>query len=379
MKILLSILFLALICIPDTAISQLVTDNDDSDINYSIVPILGYTTDSGLVGGILIQRIDYRNNSGPFFSNTTLDVTGSTLGRWEASLDHERLSLFGAEIRNHSILEFELDPRSTFYGVGNESSFSTEDFEEGIYYLMRDFGSLSFSARKKLFEISENGNLDGLVRISGSYNSISDRGADTRFVDEQPTGFDGGWVNKVGIGLVADSRDSEFAPSGGGRYEIGVNTSGSLTGSGYTFTDYFTDFRTYTTTFLDVVIAQRLQLQHTVGDVPFWELAIIGNQKGLRGYALDRFRGDSSVLYMLEARKWLFSFFEDDIKIGGHIFTDTGRVFSEFDSSSLFDNLKNTWGFGGTMSVLSPDLIIRGELGFSDEDYRIYAGVGYAF
>jgi len=378
MKVLISILFLTLLYIPDAAISQVITDND-SDTNYSIVPLAGYTTDSGFVGGILIQRIEYRNNSGPFYSNTTLDVNGSTRGKWQASLDHERLSLFDAEIRNHSILDFELDPRSTFYGVGNESAYSSEEFEEGIYFLKRNFGLLSFSARKSLFEIVENGNLDGLVRLSGSYNSISDRGRDTQFVDEQPTGFDGGWVNKVGVGLLADSRDSEFAPTNGGRFEIGVNTSGNLTGSNYSFSDYFLDFRTYTTTFWDVVIAQRLQLQHSVGDVPFWELAIIGNQKGLRGYALDRFRGDSSVLYMLEARSWLFSYFEDEIKIGGHIFTDTGRVFSEFDSSALFDDLKHTWGFGATMSVLIPDLILRGELGFSEEDYRIYAGLGYAF
>lgn len=382
MKMIFSIMILAgLLFIPNAAFSQLTTDddNDNSGTNYTIIPILGYTTDSGFSGGILTQRIEYRNNQGPFHSNTTLDVFGTTQGRWVTSFKHERLNLLGAQIRNHSILEFELDPKSTFYGVGNETSYSTEEFDEGIYFLNRNFGLLSFSARKKLFEISENGNLDGLVRFKGSYNSISDRGRDTRLINEQPTGFDGGWVNKVGIGLLTDSRDNEFAPTRGGRFEIGMNTSGSLTGSDYSFTDYFTDFRAYTQIFWNVVIAQRFQLQHSVGDVPFWELPIIGNEKGLRGYALDRFRGDSSVLYMLEARRWLVSFLEDDIKIGGHIFTDTGRVFSEFDSSALFDNLKNTWGFGATMTVFSPDLIVRGELGFSNEDYRIYAGLGYAF
>lgn len=380
MKALQTILLFAIISlIPVTVFSQLISDDDDSGTNYSVVPVVGYTTDSGFVGGILIQRIEYRNNQRPFYSNTTFDVTGSTRGQWVASLDHERLDLFGTKIRNRTLLEFELDPISTFFGLGNNTSFSVDDFDEGIYFLKRNFALLSFSARKKLFNTSENGNLDGVVRLKGSYTNTDDRGSDTRFVSEQPVGFNGGWVNMLGIGLVSDSRDSEFAPTRGGRFEIGANVSGRLVGSDYSFTDYFADLRIYTPIFLDIIIAQRLEVKHSMGDVPFWELPMIGNQNGLRGYAQDRFRGDSSVLHMIEVRRWLFSFFEDEIKIGGHIFTDTGRVFSEFDSSALFGNLKNTWGFGGTMSVLSPDLIVRGELGFSNEDYRIYAGLGYAF
>ncbi|MEX2456730.1 MAG: BamA/TamA family outer membrane protein [Balneolaceae bacterium] len=380
MKSLLSILLLStLIFLPNTGFSQLVNEESDSDVNYSFVPVFAYTSDSGLIGGILLQRIDYRNDRNPFFSNTKLDINGSTKGRWVAALDHERLQLLGTDIRNHTIIEYERNPRSTFFGLGNDTSFSKDEYEEGLYYLVRNFGLLSFSARKQLLEYSEYGNLDGLVRFKGSYTVTSDRGNDTRFVNDRPIGFDGGWVNKIGFGFVADSRDSEFSPSQGGRFEIGFNTSGNLTGSDYSFTDYFADFRIYTPVFWDVIIAQRLEVKHSMGDVPFWELPIIGNQRGLRGYAQDRFRGDSSVLHMIEVRRWLFSFFEDDIRIGGHLFTDTGRVFSDFDSSALFGNLKNTWGFGATMSVLSPDLIVRGELGFSNEDYRIYAGLGYAF
>lgn len=378
MKYLIPIL-LVLIFIPDAGFSQLLTEESDSDVNYSFVPLLAYTSDTGLIAGILLQRIDYQNNQSPFFSNTTLDINGSTKGRWVVALDHERLQLLGRDIRNHTIIEYERNPRSTFFGLGNDSSFSKEEYDEGLYYLMRNYGLLSFSARKRLYEYSENGNLDGLLRLKGSYTVTSDRGSDTRFVNEQPMGSEGGWVNKVGFGFVADSRDSEFSPTQGGRFEIGLNTAGSFTGSDYSFTDYFADLRIFTSIFWDVTIAQRLEVKHSIGDVPFWELSIIGNQRGLRGYAQDRFRGESSVLHMIEARRWLFSFFEDDIKLGGHIFTDTGRVFSDFDSSALFENLKNTWGFGATMTVLSPDLIVRGELGFSEEDYRIYAGLGYAF
>jgi len=105
----------------------------------------------------------------------------------------------------------------------------------------------------------------------------------------------------------------------------------------------------------------------------------LGNEEGLRGYALNRFLGNSSVIYMAEMRTWVFSFLDDQIKLGGHLFFDTGRVFSDSDSSEFLKNWKQTWGMGGAMSLFNPDLILRGEIGISNESYRIYAGVGYTF
>jgi hypothetical protein len=76
----------------------------------------------------------------------------------------------------------------------------------------------------------------------------------------------------------------------------------------------------------------------------------------------------------------MFTFPEYGLKLGVQLFTDAGRVFTgEDQTEDLFRDYKQTFGFGGAISLFSPDFICRGDIGFSDEVTRIYVGIGYAF
>jgi len=371
------ILFLTLL--QSAASAQLITEPDRSGSQHSVFPLIGYTTDYGLFGGGVYQRINYADSRRPFLSNTMIDITGSTKGKWAAHFDYERIEMFGRPIRNRTVVDLELNPIRSYFGIGNRTLYTRDDLNDGLYYLNQQHALVTFEARRAIFG-SENGlKLEGALRLKTSYTSAIEDGEETRFVTDPPTHFDAGWVNTLGTGLIFDTRENEFVPTSGQRSEIGIDMSSSIFGSSYSFYEMFADVRSYTSFTENTVLAQRFSARHTIGDTPFWELPSIGSSRGLRGFALDRFMGDSSILYMAELRQWLFSFLEDEIRIGAHIFYDTGRVFSDFDSSELFGEWKQSWGVGGAMTLLSPDLIFRGEIGFSGEDYRIYAGVGYAF
>lgn len=375
-RILLILIFT--LCLVRAGIGQINEEDLYGETAQTILPIAGYTSDYGLFGGGVYQRINYRENHQPFYSNLQVDFNGSTRGRWIVGIDYERATLFDHNIRNLTVFEYERDPQSTYFGVGNNSPFSTEAFDDGAFFLLKSHVELNFDARKTVMEL-ENSAIDGVLRLKGSYTNISDRGRDTQFILNPPPGVEGGWVNKLGTGLIYDSRDSEFSPRQGLRFETGVNISSSLMESDYSFTDGFVDARGFLPLPLDFILAQRLKYAFSSGDVPFWEMPKIGNQRSLRGYALNRFIGDQSVVYMTEVRKWFLSVLDDEIRFGAHIFSDMGRVFSDDDNPRFFDDWKTTWGIGGAISAFSPDLIVRGEVGFSDEDYRIYAGVGFAF
>ncbi len=59
---------------------------------------------------------------------------------------------------------------------------------------------------------------------------------------------------------------------------------------------------------------------------------------------------------------------------------DAGRTFPNgMAFSSVLDDLKYTFGFGGNMSFLNPNFILRGDIGFSEEDYGVYFTAGYMF
>lgn len=375
----LTVFILSLMLLPYQGKAQILSERDMKGINHSIVPILGYSSDYGLFGGGLYQRIDYADGIRPFLTNTLADLTASTNGKWTGRFEYERTELFGRPVRTRSIIEAVRNPISNYFGIGNNSSFSNSEFEDGIFYLLKKNAGARFEIRTPVF-YPENGTpIEGVLRLRASYTDTDDRGADTHFVQDPPPGVSGGWVNSVGVGFVHDIRNNEFDPRRGIRSEIGADFTPPVAGNDYNFSTYFVDISGFISITENIVLAQRMAGEYSYGDVPYFELPALGNQYGLRGYALNRFLGKSSILYMAEVRSWLFTILEGEVKFGGHIFYDTGRVFSSKDSPRFFDNWKRTWGFGGAMSAFNPDLIFRGEIGFSDETLRIYAGIGFAF
>lgn len=359
------------------------TQNDNSEMRigsqYTILPLLGYTSDIGLYGGGLVQRINYGNNIRPFLSNLTADLTISTKGNLIFDLNYERTKTLGTNVR--SLVEFigQRFLQDYYFGIGNQTGFSNNLFDENYFFYENRELSFYYQARKKIAAFRSRGQLDLAASADFSYLNGISRGDETKYAEDEPFGFGKSWSNKIGFGLIADSRENEFAPTRGIRYEISIETSSSLIGSDYTYSDIRVDMRHYIHLVGSLVLAQKLDIISIQGEAPFWDMAIIGGEEGLRGYHLDRFRGDRSVFHLMELRSWLFSFWNDDIRVGSQLFWDTGRVYSDFDSNRLFDNWNHSFGGGVIFSLFNPDLLIRMDVGLSDETYRIHFGAGYVF
>lgn len=344
----------------------------------TILPVLGYTSDYGFFGGGFYQRISFDHDM-PFSSELTLDVIASTKGDLMSGITYQRLQTFGKPVRSRIRIDAERQRNSGYYGIGNETDFQKSLRDDDVYFFENRNVTVEFTARKKITEISYLGQVDvfGLGSVAWG-NGISDSD-ETLFAQERPAGFDSSWMNKLGFGFLADSRDSEFLPANGVRHEIELANSNSLIGSDYSNTTLRADLRHYTKLLPGVVLAHKFQYERIMGDAPYWGLSIIGSKDGLRGFYENRFRGDSSILSMLEIRSWLFGFLDDQVRVGIQGFWDTGRVFSEFDSNRIFDDWKQSYGIGGAISVFDTSLIIRGDIGFSNESTRIYFGTGYIF
>lgn len=360
--------------------AQSILSNEPEGVQYSILPVLGYNSDFGFVGGGLIQRIDYRDRVRPFWTSTSAEFTASTKGHFITRIDYERLRSFGTNIRSRYRFEGLRLLSTTYFGIGNDTEFSADAFSDGRYYFEERTLQFQYWGRKNLYFYNDKVRIDSQLLASVSYRNPVSTGDETIFAETAPLGAEGGWANQIGVGVVIDKRESEVDPRKGYRFESNINFSGRMVGSDYSFSKFIVEARGYFSLLSDLVIAQKLQYSHAGGDVPFWELPVVGGDRGLRGYALNRFRGGSSILHILEMRAWLFSVMDDQIRIGGQAFMDTGRVFSDDDRfSDLPSGLKQTFGFGAAMSVLNPDFVFRGDVAFSDEIYRIYFGIGFLF
>lgn len=347
--------------------------------DYSLLPIAGYTSDWGVFGGLFLQRINYGTNVKPFLSKIKTNFTASTKGTVISELEYERTRTFGTNIR--SLVEFvgQRYRQDHYFGIGNQTEFSNKLYDgDYFYYENRQF-SVFYQARKTAAKFGEFGQFDLKTSLDFSYQNSISRGEETRFEEDAPLGLGKNWSNKAGFGFVLDSRNNEFSPTRGLRYEASFQVSASIIGSEYTYSDFSLDMRHFFNLPGSIVLAHNLQFESIQGEAPFWDLAVIGGEDGLRGYHLFRFRGDQSVMNLLELRSWVFSLWNDEIRLGGQLFWDTGRVFSDQDSNDFFDNWKHSYGAGGVVSLFNPDLIFRMDIGFSDETYRIHFGAGYVF
>jgi outer membrane protein assembly factor BamA len=377
--------FLLAVCFlsAGTVEAQLLNIPDEEDrkggVHYSLVPLLGFSSDTGIIGGALFQRFNYGEGRSPFLSNLKIDAIVSTNADLLSEINYQRTRTLGTDIRSEISLIAERYRQAHYFGIGNQTNFDQDLYDEDFFLYEKRIIDVSYRARKTLTEYGFNGTFDFFSVVGVSYLNALQRSDESLFAIEDPTGDQKNRLNSLGIGFIAEDRDSEFNPTEGYRYEIGIETSGAFTFSEFDFSRLHGELRHYVEILPDIVIAQKISGVHILGNAPFWKKASLGDKDGLRGYHFDRFLGESSILHILEARTWLFSFFDDEIRIGGQLFWDSGRVFSDFDSKGFFDNWNHSFGAGGAISLFNPDFIVRGDVGYSNEAVRIYAGVGYIF
>lgn len=386
LKKLIAFFFLMAGCITGVQAQLIPAEDSARDIDetrigshYSVFPLAGYSSDFGFYGGAFLQKMNYGVDERPFLSNTRLNGVLSTKGNLELDLEYERIRTFGMDIRSKVEIVGSRLLQGHYFGIGNNTQFSDTQFDSDFFFYERREFQFDYQARKRLHAFGEFGVLDVFSRLRVWHVNGIEQDGETKFLIDQPEGFDPGWVNTLGVGVIADSRDSEFDPNRGYRYSLEFSKALSFMGSDYTVASLTGDFRHYKTLFANIVFAHNFKFEHQTGDAPFWSKPVIGNEYGLRGFHWNRFRGSSSVLSMTELRTWLFSVLEGRIRAGGQLFWDTGRVYSEEDSGQLFDDWKHSFGAGAALSLFNPDFIVRADAGFSDEAFRIYFGAGYVF
>lgn len=360
--------------------SKLEIPTSEENVTYALLPILGFTSDLGFIGGARTQRFDYGNDPDLQFNNVTqLDISASTKGSFNLLLDHTSLKSFGTDIRSRYLVDGIIFQNTPYFGIGNNSNFSSSTFEDDLnFFEFRRF-LFQYEGRKHILPLGNKGFLDAMTNIRISTTDPRSNSEETVFASDMPFGAEGGWVNRLGFGLVADTRENEFDPRDAIFAEALVSFSGDLTASDFTFTKFLLDFRQYHNLIGDITIAQRVEFHHVTGSAPFWEQPTLGSFMSLRGFVEGRFIGDTSIQQNLELRTWVFSLFDDEIRLGAQTFWDTGRVYSKFDSDKIFENWSHTVGVGGVFSIFTPDFIVRGDIGISDEIVRVYGGLGYAF
>lgn len=350
-------------------------------VQYAFVPAIAYTSDLGLIGGGLVSRFDYSDGFYPYRNLTRMQLLLSTKGMVNFRTIYEHTQTLGTDVRSQWDVRVFRIFDDNYFGIGNNTSFTDELWDERYYNFESRLAGFTYRGRIPVYRGSENRRLDIIAMGNISYTTEVVPEDEISLLNlDQPKGFGGGFVNYPGTGIHWENRDSEFAPTRGNTFRMEAYYSHAVFGSDFNYFNISARGSQYQNIpfLFDTVVAMLLGTEWVSGDTPFWSLPTLGGEERLRGYHLNRFRGDGAVWYAAELRNWIYNNELYEFKVGLHLFTDGGRVFTQNESFTL-DGFHTTFGGGASFQLFTPDFILRMEYAKSEDLGRIYMGVGYMF
>jgi outer membrane protein assembly factor BamA len=375
--------------------------DDDHGWQVTPLPILGYDSDEGFVYGAAAQA-DHFGSDGevrPYRISVRPALELSTEGRRNITLFLDAPHLLPGGWRLTVYGGLERHTATPYYGIGNATEYDealeSADGPNPYYYRYgRTRNELDFDLQAPLPDTPIRFLLGtGMAKVS--IDPTPHNEGTTLLASEfenSPEGLPRGWTNFIRGGIIWDTRDREIGPTRGVWSEILVKRAAENLAGDYSFTRWtLTDRRYYSLTD-GLVLANRVVLQGTDGDAPFYEIQwvessfkgeeALGGAKSLRGVPKNRYTGKGLFLWNIELRfdTWDFPMLGRDARLVTGLFVDSGRVWAEaVHLPDVFSDWHN--GFGGGLRLQVGESFVAGlDVAHSSESTApIYTGLGYLF
>jgi outer membrane protein assembly factor BamA len=384
----------ALLMLATTTASSLAAQRP-AGVEVSGIPALNFDADEGLGYGAILALYKYEPGSTTYRWTVQPTLFMTTRGRRDYTLFFDSPSTDTRPWRVTAYAGREQQLAAPYYGIGNET----------VYDAALETGPTRYYYRYGLDRLRASADVQHtLGRPSLRY--LIGAGASSEKVDLTP--FDSGSTlverdmngrqpaatrtNYVRAGLTWDTRDREIGTTKGTWADLLVQRVDSKLGASWNYTRWTAAARHYQPLGGRVTLANRLVLQNTIGDAPFYSLAELpttqksqdglGGTSSIRGIPKDRYVGKGILVSNNELR-WHAADFgligrQSSLVLNG--FVDGGRVWSDgVDLSSALRELHSGYG-GGIRLGFGPSFVISTDVGHSSQSTAaIYIGLGYLF
>lgn len=332
--------------------------------NLSGFPIAYYTPETGVaIGALGLLTWNWKNDSlNAKKSSTTL---GFAYTQRKQILFYLPFNLFlksddwrvNGELGFYEYVYF-------YYGIGNVNG-SFEDKQEQFDI---SFPRIRTTVLKKIYP---NLFIGARYAFDGYYDLETE--ANSKLEINRPIGIDAGINSGVGPAFLYDSRSSVFYPRKG--VLIDVNSTIDLGGivSEYKYTRLIADASYFISPLKRSVVGFNLNYQQNTGDVPFYQLSLLGGSKRLRG----QFEGEFRDKYAWQSQiEWRQEFLKN---WGFTAFFGVGWVASNWDSWQI-NNQHLGYGVGMRYKLDKKDHVnIRLDVGFGNGSIYPYLTIGESF
>lgn len=345
-------------------------------------PLVWWEPDPGVVVRLGLTHYRYGFRKQPYASAHTGAV------EWKSGREAFKLSYTGdfrwARPGFGNVLELWSDGARNynFYGFGNQTGSGapsrTYEADQQVSYVFPSLVSYETPRRRFGFSVGP--------ELKYSRNKAA---ADTLLAQDQPYGF--GDFGQVGARLKirADTRGRKVVAPGAAfrdtatRSETGVRLEldGTYYAAAWDVRSAFGAVEGFGAAYWQptrrVILAGRAGGRSLWGDYPWGEAAFLGGKDSLRGYAKNRFAGDSSLYAGAELRLELGRLgLLLPMRVGVFGLADAGRVWLEGESSGKWHK---AWGGGLFLRLMTLDSTVYAAVAQGDEDTRVYVDYGFSF
>ena len=325
------------------------------------VPIAFYTSDTGVAGGALIQRI--------YPSGFNMSLAGFYTQKNQVNVFYNT-SYFNPDFPWW--IQYDGSGRyypESFYGVGPGTGLDDEEQYVNVG-LNQDF-SLYRRLRRNIYA-------GPVLRYRIVELIEPDEGGliDNDLID----GTEGYQLWGAGLGVGTGRDLIPLSASTAFYYEASVLYAATFQGDETEGVTAESDLRLFynLSGILPSLEEHQLAFQQITrlagGDLPFPELPSIGGSSNMRGYAADRYRDSAAVLLQADYRFPLYR------KLKGALFAGIGNVGEDIPSALSRGGVKFAGGGGLRFQAgPTPDTSFRLDFAFTGEGYGVYFTFGEAF
>lgn len=247
-----------------------------------------------------------------------------------------------------------------YYGTG--SDVDLDNFEVYTADFLRMETNLLYKIRENLY-VGPTIFFDHYYKIKLDENGL--------LATNQTLGINPQQVFGIGASFILDKRNNIFSPSGGYYLEGSILKYEKQFIGDYGFTDMYIDARKYYSPFDKSEIGFQLYHQSVLGNAPFYNLALLGGGRQMRGYYEGAYRDHHQTVLQTEMRHYLFK------RVLVSAFGGVGSISENFGQ---YEKLLGSYGVGLRYEINSKEKIrIRVDYARGANTSGFYININEAF
>ena len=325
---------------PNKVYSQEIVENS-TDSGWGGYPVLFYTNRTGVALGAYGTHF-FKNMGTPHKSTTSLALVYTLKSQIITQLSGQ---FYWADYRLKTDIDYLKFP-DTFYGIGNDTK--DEDAED-------------FTTERVGFELNFQKQVMANLYLGIAYDferhDLIETDPEGTLVEKKLPGTQDIFnLSGVGFSINYDTRDHVIYCCNGSYFEFYWNMYDNITGSDYSYMEYYLDLRHYLQFTGNGIFAMQGTFTRVAGNAPIQAYPVLGDDR-LRGFSA-RYRDKNMVTLQAEYRLGLWEDF------GVAFFAGMGDVADHFNKFN-FSEFKFGAGFGIRYMILPGNkLNLRIDIGF---------------